>query len=456
MKIVIAGCGKIGTTITANLTQEGHDVTVIDSSPDVINKMSDRYDVMCVPGSATDNETLLTADPKSAELFLATTDSDETNMLSCFIAKKLGCPNVIARIRNPEYNADNFGFLRQNLGLTSSINPELLVATEIVNILKFPTAIKVENFSRRNLEMLEISLSPDSELDGMKLIKMREKFKANYLVCVVRRGDDVFIPDGNFVLKSGDVLCVTASPEEIQKLLKMLGMLRKMAKNVIIIGGSKISYYLARRCLKAGISVKIVEIDKKRCDELSVMLPGAKIICGNGAEQELLIEEGIDSADAFVMLTGQDEENILLSLFASMRKVPKVIAKVNLEGMASLARKLGVECIVSTKEITSNVIVGYVRALENSHGSNVETLYKIMDGKAEALEFIIKNNTDIINRPLKALKFKDNILIGGIMRGKKTLIPSGDDVILPGDRVIIVASGQRMNDISDILRPAEG
>lgn len=451
MKIIIAGCGKVGTAVLSSLVSEGHDVVSIDMDAGVINELANVYDVMGVCGNCTDCETLEEAGIADAHMFFASTGSDEMNMLSCFMARKMGAQNTIARIRNPEYNDQSLGFIRQHLELSMSVNPELLAAQEIFNILKLPSAAKIENFSRRNLEMIEIRLSQESPLDNMSVIEMRNKYNTSFLICAVMRDEKVYIPDGSFRLKSGDLLGITATPSDIQKLLKMLGLLKKQAKNVMIMGGSRTAYYLARMLLNIGIDVRIVEQDAKRCAELSNSLPKAAVILGDGAQQEILIEEGLNNVDAFVSLTGMDEENILVSMFAAMHDVPTVITKINRPELSLMAKKLGLECVVSPKDTTTNILVRYARALENSVGSNVETLYKLMDSKAEALEFIVKTESKLTGVELKNIKFKPNILIGGIVRGRKTIIPTGDDVILVGDRVIIISSDRRLHDLSDII-----
>ncbi len=452
MKIIVAGCGKIGVSILKNLVAEGHDVTALDKNPAVIEELTNVYDVMGVCGNSADPDTLAEAGIETVQLFVAVSGSDEMNMLSCFLAKRMGAQYTIARIRNPEYNDQSLGFMRQELDLSLTINPELLTARELFNILKFPSAVKVESFSRRNVEMIEIRLDDNTELDGVQIFKMREKYKAAYLVCAVTRGDEVFIPSGNFVLKAGDKIGLIASPNEITKLLKMLGVLRKQASSVMILGGSKTAYYLAKMLTASGIDVKIIEQRAERCDELCSLLPKAVIIHGDGAQQELLLEEGLRTLDAFVALTGMDEENMIISMFASMQKVPKVISKINREEMCTMAGKLGLDCIITPKDITSNIVVRCARALENSMGSNVETLYKIMDGRAEALEFNVREDFAAAGISLKEMEIKQNILIAGIIRGRKTVIPSGDDCIQVGDRVIVLASGHHLNDLSDILK----
>ncbi|MFA6948672.1 MAG: Trk system potassium transporter TrkA [Eubacteriales bacterium] len=452
MKIIIVGCGKIGTTIIASLVAEGHDVVAVDDNPSAIAEISNIYDAMCVCGSGADCETLTEAGVDKVELFVAVTGSDELNMLSCFIAKRMGAKHTIARIRNPEYNDSSLGFMRAQLDLSDSINPEQLAAQELYNILKFPSAVNIETFSARNFEMVELRLKPDSQLNGMRLMDMRKKYQANFLVCAVARDEKIYIPDGKFELRSGDRIGLTAAPNEIQKLLKMLGILQKQARSVMILGASRTAYYLAKLLIAGGNTVKIIERDPKRCQEFCTSLPGAVMICGDGAQQELLLEEGIRSMDAFVALTGMDEENILISFFASSQNVSKVISKVNRGELASMAEKLGLDCIVSPKKIISDVLTRYARALQNSVGSNVETLYKLMDGKTEALEFNVQPDLKFLATPLRDMTFKPDILIAGIIRGRKTIIPSGEDVIMSGDKIVVLAAGQQLHDLSDIIR----
>ena len=452
MKIILVGCGTIGATIISSLVSEGHDIVAIDSDADFLNSITNVYDVMGLCGNGADSDVLEEAGADTADLFVAVTGSDELNMLSCFLARKMGAKYTIARVRSPEYNDKSLGFMKDNLELSMCINPELLTARELYKILKFPSAVKIETFSRGNLEMIEIRLKPDSALDGMSLMEMRKTHKAKVLVCYVRRDDEVFIPDGNFRLKSGDWVGITASPSELQKLFKSLGVYQKQAKNVMLLGGSRTAHYLADMLLESGGSVKIIERNPEICERLSEALPKAVILNGDGAEQELLLEEGLRSLDAFVSLTNTDEANILLSIFASGQSVPKVIAKVNREELVRMAENMGVDSVVSPKKMVGDVIVSYARALENSMGSNVETLYKIADGKAEALEFNVRADSKVIGVPLKELQIKKGILIAGIIRNRKTVIPVGDDMILAGDSVVIVAADHGLRDLDGILR----
>lgn len=449
MKITVVGCGKIGCTVINALLTEGHEIVAIDNDPDVISDITNIYDVMTVCGSGTDSDVLLEAG--NANLLIAVTGSDEFNMLTCFIAKRLGIKHTIARIRKPEYNDKSLSFLKKELGLSMAINPERLVSREMFNILKLPSAIKVEEFSRGNFEMVELILKENSPLDGVSLIDLKKKHPDNFLVCAVQRGDKLYIPDGNFVLKSGDKIGITSSSVEIQRLLRKLGILQKQARDVMILGATRTSYYLSKLLLAAGNSVKIIDADRERCKEFSDSLPGAVIINGDPARQELLLEEGIGNVDALVALTGMDEENILLSYFAAMQNVPKVIAKVNRNEFLPTAERLGIDSVASQIRTVGDVTVRYARALENSMGSKVETLYKLMNGNAEALEFAVNGESKIIKIPFKELPTKSNILIAGIIRGRKTIIPSGDDMIMPGDRVVVISGGGRLNDLSDIV-----
>lgn len=454
MKIIIVGGGKIGATLIESLENEGHDITVVDRDQKVIDEISNIYDVMCVCGNGVDNDTLKEADVANAELLISVTDSDEINMLICFIAKKMGASYTVARVRNPEFNDKRMGQVKQYLDLSLTINPEFLAALEIFNILKLPAAINIETFSRRNFSMIELVLKEGTHLDGMNLIELRKKYNLNFLISVVKRGDEVYIPDGNFVLKTGDHICLTANFIEIQKLLKMLGLAKKQSKSVMILGATTTCYYLAKMLIRSGTDVTIIDKDINRCNQFAEKLPEAVIINGDGAEQEVLMEEGIASTDAFVSLTGMDEENILISFFAQSQNVPRVIAKVNRNELAAMAEKLGLDSIVSPKKAVSNVVTSYARALENSLGSNVETMYKLMNGSVEALEFNVQSDFKSQHIPLKEMKLKNDVLIAGIIRKRKAFVPTGDDEIVAGDKIIVIAKSgdQKMNDLADILR----
>ncbi len=452
MKIIVAGCGKIGRAIVKSLVAEEHNIIAIDNKPEVLEELTNIYDVMSICGNCADSDIIHEANASDADLYLAVTDSDEFNMLSCFIAKRMGAKNTIARIRAPEYNDNSLVFMKDNLEISMPINPERLAARELFNILKFPSALKVETFSRRTMEMTEVRLPEDSVLDNVQLMDIRQKFKAQVLICCVQRGEEVFIPGGNFVLRGGDRIGVTASNAELVKFFKNTGLLQRPVKNVIILGGSRTSYYLAEMLIDIGADVKIIDKDEKICENLSDSLPRAVVIHGDGSEQELLQEQGISTADAFVSLTGSDETNILVSMFAMMNNTSKVIAKVNRDEIAPMAERLGLDCIVSPRKIVSDVVLRYVRALENSKGSNVETLYKLMDDKVEALEFNVRADAKCLDTPLKDLKLQKNLLIIGIVRNGKVITPSGMTEIHAGDRVVIITTNKGFGDLSDILQ----
>lgn len=451
MKIVVAGCGKIGKTIIESLLNEGHNIVAIDCDSTAVNEVNNVFDVMCVQGNCVDHDVLLDANVDSADLFVAVTASDEMNMLSCYLSKSLGVSYTIARIRNPNYNDNSLGFLRQQLNLNVAINPEKLVAKELYNVLKFPAADSIETFSRRQFELIHYHLRNDSPINNMSLIDVRKNYPGNYLIGTVERKEEVFIPSGNFVLNEGDKVGFIAPPQEIQKLFRNLGIMQKKARNVMILGASTTAYYLSKLLLASGNPVKIIEQKREKCEQFSLELPGAVIIEGDGAQQELLLEEGINSTDAFVSLTGMDEENILMSIFAQAQNVPKVISKINKNELAHMAEMLGIDTIVSPKKVVADILSRYARALENSMGSNVETLYKLVNGKAEALEFIVKPDFSHTNITLRELNLKPNTLIAGIIRDRKAIVPGGNDVIMAGDRVVVLTVGHKMNDLSDIL-----
>ena len=453
MNIVIVGCGKIGSTILSDLLSEGHDIVAVDSDPQVISEISNIYDSMYVCGSGTNCDTLVEAGVERAELFIAATGSDECNMLSCFIAKRMGAKHTIARVRNPEYSEKSFGFMRRQLDISMIMNPDQLAAQDIYYTLKLPGAVKIEYFASRSFEMVELRLKEDSPLCGVQLHELRKRYDAKFLICAVQRGDSVVIPDGNYVLEPGDRIELTAAPTEISKLLKLLGILRKQSRSVMILGASRAAYYLTRMLLASGTAVTVIERDHQRCQHFSELLPGATVICDDGSKQELLMAEGLTSRDAFVSLTGMDEENILVSFFALSQGLPKVITKVNRDELHATAERLGLDSLIASRHVSSNVVSRYARALQNSLGSNMEALYRILDGKAEAIEFTVHSDCVLTGIPLAEMRLRSGILIAGIIRGRKTIIPSGTDCIYVGDHIIVLAAGMQIHQLTDILLP---
>ena len=451
MKIILVGCGKIGVALIGALVAEGHDLVVIDNRREVLDELTNQYDVMCMEGNGADCEALLEAGVDKSDLFIAVTGSDELNMLMCFLAKRQGAGHTIARIRNPQYNDKSLSFLRQQLDLDLPVNPELLTAQELYHVLKLPAASKVETFSRRSFEMVELRLKEDSPLLGQRLMDLRSRFKAKFLICVVQRENEVIIPRGDFVLHAGDRIGLTADRAELWKLLRATGLAKRQAKNVTLLGGSRIAFYLAKMLLNSGTDVTLIDTDKSICHKFSDLLPGIRVYCGDGTQRELLQEAGLLEQNAFVTLTGMDEENIIVAYYARTQKVSQVIAKVNRDEMAAMAEQMGLESVISPKTVVVNVVLRYVRALQSSMGSSIENLYQLMEGRAEALEFIVQGETGYTGIPLKSLRQKKNVLIGGILRDRKAIIPAGDDMILPGDHVVVIAGHRRLNALEDIL-----
>ena len=451
MKIILVGCGKIGVALIGALVAEGHDLVVIDNRREVLDELTNQYDVMCMEGNGADCEALLEAGVDKSDLFIAVTGSDELNMLMCFLAKRQGAGHTIARIRNPQYNDKSLSFLRQQLDLDLPVNPELLTAQELYHVLKLPAATKVESFSRRSFEMVELRLKDDSPLLGQRLMDLRSRFKAKFLICVVQRENEVIIPRGDFVLHAGDRIGLTADRAELWKLLRATGLAKRQAKNVTLLGGSRIAFYLAKMLLNSGTDVTLIDTDKSICHKFSDLLPGIRVYCGDGTQRELLQEAGLLEQNAFVTLTGMDEENIIVAYYARTQKVSQVIAKVNRDEMAAMAEQMGLESVISPKTVVVNVVLRYVRALQSSMGSSIENLYQLMEGRAEALEFIVQSETPYTGVPLKSLRLKKNVLIGGILRDRKAIIPAGDDMILPGDHVVVIAGHRRLNALEEIL-----
>lgn len=453
MKIIIVGGGKVGKTIIESMLKEKHEVILVDNDPAVVGNVTNLYDVMGICANGTEYEKLLEAGADKADLFIAVTGSDELNMLSCFAAKKIGARHTVARVRNSEYNTASWGFMKQQLEISMAVNPEKLAAEAIYDILKLPSATKVESFTARSFEMIEIIVKKGSAIDGMTLVDLRKKFSEKFLVCVVQRENDVFIPNGTFKVLSGDKIGVMVTNDDAHSILKKFGYPAKEAKNIMLIGASKTALYLADMLIKGRSSVKIIEKDSEVCDIVCERLSSkASVVCGDGMSREILLEEGVDGLDALVALTDRDEENILISFYALSKQVQKVIAKVNRNELSSISENLGLETTFSPKNIVADILVRYARAIGNSIGSKVETLYSLFGGNAEALEFNVEQDFEFAGVPIKKLETKPGILIAGITRGNEALIPGGDDCILSGDKVIVVAKGERLCNLSDILK----
>ncbi len=451
MKIVIIGDGKVGSTLVEQLSKEGHDIVVIDNKGEVLEAVGNMHDVMCVEGDGISYKIQREAGVDECDLLIAATSRDEVNMLCCMIAKKVGAKHTIARVRNPEY-ADQMIYMKEELGLSMTINPERAAAREISRILRIPSALKVESFAKGRVELVEVKLKEGSPIVNEPLSSLYRKIKVKVLVCTVQRGEEVIIPDGNFVLKANDKITVTASPYNVEKFFKEIGLNAPRVRSVMIAGGSRISYYLTKQLIEMGIQVKIIEINEDRCYTLKDMLPAAKIIKGDCTDQNLLLSEGFDKIDAFVALTNMDEENVVLSMYANSLDISKVITKVNRIGYIDMIEKtMSDNTVISPKNITANSIIQYVRAMQNGMGSNIETLYKIVDGKAEALEFYVRQKSKNIGVPLKDLRLKKGILVASILRNSSLIIPGGNDTIELRDSVIVVTSNLNCKDLEDIF-----
>ena len=456
LSIVIVGCGKVGHSITEQLVREGHDVTIVDTNPIAIRDTAEVFDVMGVQGNGASMRVLREAGIEQANMLIAVTGSDELNLLCCTVARKVGGDlATIARVRNPDYS-EELSYLRQQLGLSMIINPELEAAREISRLLSRPQALTISSFAKGHAELVRFKIPPGNKLDGRTLIELNTSgiFDFDFLICAVERDGNVTIPAGSFVLRAGDDITFIASTRDVHRIFKSIGMHSNAVRSCMIVGGGRSSYYLARLLLYQRMDVKIIEYNRARCEELSTLLPGATIICGNGSDEALLLEEGIDSEEAFVPLTGIDEENILMTLYAKHR-VPglKTITKINRITFNDVIDNLDLGSVVYPKYITTEAIIAYVRARQNTIGSNVETLYHMFDNRVEAIEFHVRDDAPVIGIPLMELsrKLKDSLLIACINRGGKIIFPRGQDAILKGDAVIVVTTHTGFGDISDIL-----
>lgn len=451
MKIIIVGCGKIGTTLAEQLSSEHHDLVVIDTNPQKIQQLSESIDVMGIVDNGASINVLSDAGIEDAHLLIAVTGSDELNLLCCVIAKKVSKCHTIARVRNPLYNKER-NFIRKSLGITMIINPELASAIEISRLLRFPSAIELDTFAKGRVELLKFKLLPEFRLSGMSVMEIVDKLRCNVLICGVERGEEVFIPSGDFILQDNDLISIMASPKNSASFFKKVGIHTHQVKNALIVGGGTLGYYLAALLIDLKIKVRIVENNQERCQQLSELLPEATVICGDGTDKKLLLQEGLTQTESFITLTNMDEENIFLSLFAKKNSKAKLITKVNRIAFDDIIDVLDIGSVIYPKYITADYILQYVRAMENSLSSNVETLYHILDNQAEALEFSVKEASSVTDIPLSQLNLKENLLIACINRNGSIQIPRGQDTIQVGDTVIIVTSVKGLRDLKDILK----
>jgi trk system potassium uptake protein TrkA len=451
LNIIIVGCGKVGQDLAEQLNEDGNNITVIDTDSDTVAAVSGRCDVMGVVGNGAAHLVQEEAGIRHADLLIAVTGSDELNLLCCLIAKKAGNCQTIARVRSPQYSSEA-PFLKDELGLAMVINPEQAAAAEIARILRFPSAIKIDTFARGRVELIKFRLPESCPLAGCAVKDIFPKFGCDVLVCTIERGDDAFIADGEFVFEEKDVISIIAAPRKANEFFRKIKYKMNSVKDVMIVGGGEIGHYLCEILIRSGISVKLIEKDIHRCEELCTQLSEVTVINGDASDQNVLLEAGLENAGAFVALTNLDEENILISLFARSVGSGKLVTKINRIDFGDVIKHLDLDTIIYPKHITTDYIIRYVRAMKNTVGINVETLYNVIKGKVEAAEFIIREDSPVVNKPLMEMKLKKGILVAAILRDRKVIIPHGQDELQLGDSVVIVSNHLALHDITDILK----
>ena len=451
MHIMVVGAGKVGRTLAEHLTEEDHDVVIIDNDADVLQKCQDSMDVMCIQGNGANMQTLVNASVDETDILIAATTSDEINMLCSLAAKRLGAKYTIARVRDPQYQ-ESLRMFQRVMDIDSAINPELATALEIGHLLRFPFASNVEVFAKGKIEMIAFPAQAQDAIVGIPLKDVSAKGSKipRVLYCAIQRDKSVIIPNGNSIIEPGDHVYVTGEHNNIKDYFRILrGNLR--LKNVMIIGGGRISYYLTQRILMDGMHVTLLELDPKKAQTLADELPHATVLCGDGTSIETLEQEGLRDMDAFICLTDRDEENLMAGLYAMRSGIPKVIIKNNRTNYSDIISSLGLDSVVSPKQITSDYILRYARAIANSHGSSVEKLYRLLDGKAEALEFVVKEGERFLRKPLRELRIRPNTLVSVIVRGDKIITPFGDDYLEAGDSVLIMSGKSGISTLSEVF-----
>ncbi len=449
MQIVIVGAGKVGTALCANLSSEGHDITLIEREPGKLQDLLDRFDILGLVGNGSFYDVQKEAKVDSCDIFISVTPEDEVNIISCVIAKKMGAAQTIARVRTPEY-ASHMGFVRENLGITRMINPEMEAAQEIYRMIQFPSALSVEPFSNAHVNFVELPIQHNSLLNGMSMIEFRQRF-SGLLGGILLREDATIIPGGATVLHEGDRFFVTGKRDDLSCLYKSLGTLERI-RSVLIIGGGRITYYLLDLLRNSRIQIKVIEHKEIVALDLADQFPHVDVIQGDGTDQNLLIEENIDAFDCVITMTGIDEENVILSMFANSKKVPRTITKINRTTMLPILNNVGLQSIVTPAEIMATTIVRIVRSVQNAAASNIEALLRLPNGSAEVLQFYVRSSSESIGKPLVSLDIKSDTLIGLIIRKEQLIFPTGQDQIYPGDHVIVITKHHDYRGIDDILR----
>lgn len=450
MKIIIIGCGKVGRVLARQLNEEKHDIVIIDNQEHKLESFGEEVDALCLAGNGTSVSTLNEAGIESADVLIAVTGSDELNLLCCVVAKKVSSCQTIARVRNPVYG-EEIDFIQERLGISMIVNPEQLTAHEITRLLQFPSAIRIDAFSKGRVELLKFRVLPEFNMDGVAIYELSSRFPQSTLICAVERDGEMEIPNGSFVLKNDDLVSVLATPTDAKKYFHRLGLSTRPVKNALLIGGGKISHYLAQQLINNNIDVRIMEKDKTRCEELSSLLPEASIINADSSDQKTLFQSGFMTAEAIVALTNIDEENVFLGLSAKERGNVKSVIKINLLTFDRIISKLDAGSVVYPKFITADYILQHIRSMQNKFGNQLETFVHILDNRAEALEFSIRADSKVVGIPLKDLRLQKDLLICCINRKGHIIIPKGQDSIEAGDSVVVVSAHKGLNDIEDIL-----
>lgn len=450
MRLIIVGAGKVGATLVEKLSMENHDLVIVDKNAQHIEGLLNKYDVQGICGGGCDRSILAEAGADKADFLIACTSRDELNVLCCMLAKKMGTRYTVARVREPEYFTET-DYMSKELGLDLLFNPEYRTAMEIAQVLKFPSAVNIETFAGGSVVMMELKINSGNPVIGKQISDIIKEYEVKVLFGLVERDSRVFIPRGDFVLAEGDRVHVTATETEMAAFSKKLHIFKQRAKSVFIIGGGKIAYYLAKELLETGVDVKIIEKDEDRCIELSEELPRATILFGDGTDQEVLDEEGLRKSDACVTLTGMDEENVIISLYAASRKVGKVVTKVDRPTVAHMVKNLGLDTVLSPRNVIANQILRFVRATQSGSETGIKNLYRLHE-HVEALEFTLSADCPFLDICLKDLKIKQNFLVCGIVRDGNFLVPAGDTRFLPHDNVLVITTDRRVNDLNQILK----
>lgn len=450
MKIIIIGLGTMGRTILKTLAKENHSITIIDENKGKIEELIEKYDVFGVVGNGACMDIQKEAKVRDADLVISLTDSDELNIFACTVARKVGAKNTIARVRNPDYSRQ-IAEMKDDLGISMLVNPEKDTANEIFNLVNLPSIVQVEHFAKGRVLLVEIVAEKGCLLVGETLISLGKKLSTKVLICAVQRDGKVFILSGNFMINEGDKIHFTSDVHTLGDFLSEINLVTSPLKNVMIVGGSKIGLYLAEQLSKKRYKVKLIENNKANADDLAEALPRVTVVHGNGLRHDVLIEEGLEAMDAFVALTEIDEENMVVSMFASKMKVKKTITQIKSDDLNDMLTELGMHNNVSPKHVVANRVASYIRALANKRGSNVLTLSRLVNGQVEALEFAAKKQEKIYQKPLKDLRIKENCLIACIIRDNQVMIPDGNSCIQQGDNVIVVTTHKNFDDLMDII-----